>query len=72
MNTDILQGRWDDISDLVQQSWSKLTDDDLIEIKNNPVKIYPYLKNYYGFSTEQAERAVDTFNIMLTGEEYQL
>lgn len=68
----ILKGDWDDINILVRQTWSKLTDEDLNQIKINPFKIYPYLRSYYGYSMEQAEKAVDTFNLMVTGEEYQL
>lgn len=71
-NNNILKGSWDDIQCLVQQSWSKLTEEDLLEIKNDPIKIYPHLRNYYGYSKEQAEKAVENFNLMLTGEAFQL
>ena len=71
-NNNKLKGHWDDIDILVRQTWSKLTEADIDQIKNDHLKIYPYLQTYYGYSAEQAEKAVDTFNLMITGEEYQL
>lgn len=33
MSTNILEGKWDDIEGLMQQSWEKLTEEDLLDIK---------------------------------------
>lgn len=71
-NTKVFKGSWEDIQGLVQQSWSRLTDEDLLKIKNDPLKIYPFLRDYYGYSKEQAEKAVELFNLRLTGEAFQL
>ena len=72
MTQGILEGNWDDIECLVQQSWSKLTEQDLLKIKTNQSSLFPLLKTYYGYTEEQVEKAIETFNLMLTGEEYQL
>lgn len=72
MSIHIFYGKWGEIKSLVKLTWRNLSDDDVKEIEKCPQLIYRKLKSYYGYSQEHAERALDTFNLMTTGEEYKL
>lgn len=61
MNTDIFQGKWEELKGKLKQAWGKLTDDDWIEIKGNHQEIYGKLQKYYGYSRDEAEKAIKEF-----------
>ncbi|MBA2650495.1 MAG: CsbD family protein [Legionella sp.] len=61
MNKDIFEGKWEEIKGKMKQSWGKLTDDDLDEIEGNQQEIYGKLQKHYGYSREQAEKAIRDF-----------
>ena len=64
MNTDIIQGKWEEIKGQVKAKWGKLTDDELTEISGEKQKLCGKLQKNYGYKKDQAEREVDNF---LTG-----
>jgi uncharacterized protein YjbJ (UPF0337 family) len=61
MNTDVLKGKWKQVSGDVKKSFGKLTDDDLMQVEGNQEKIIGKLQERYGYSREQAEREWKTF-----------
>ena len=62
MNKDIFEGKWEEIKGQIKQTWGKLTDDDFTQIKGSQQEIYGTLQKHYGYSKEQAEKAVKEFN----------
>jgi len=68
MSTDIFNGKWEEIKGLIKQTWGKLTEDDFVEIECDKHMIYSKLQSYYGYSSEQAIKAINEFNIMVSGE----
>ncbi len=61
MNRDIFEGTWEEIKGKVKQNWGKLTDNDLKEIEGNQQEIFGKLQKHYGYSKDEAERAVKDF-----------
>lgn len=61
MNTDILQGNWEQLKGHLTKAWGKLTDDDLTQIEGNKQVIYGKLQEYYGYSKDEALKAVNDF-----------
>ncbi|HRD69277.1 MAG: CsbD family protein [Legionella sp.] len=61
MNTDIFEGKWEELKGQLKQAWGKLTDDDLTQIQGSQQEIYGKLQKHYGYTKEQAEKAVKEF-----------
>ncbi|MCE3043727.1 MULTISPECIES: CsbD family protein [Legionella] len=61
MNSDIFEGKWEEIKGKMKQAWGKLTDDDFDVIEGNQQEIYGKLQKHYGYTKEQAEDAVKRF-----------
>ncbi|KTD57562.1 CsbD family protein [Legionella shakespearei] len=61
MNTDIFEGKWEEVKGKVKQAWGKLTDDDLKVIEGSHQEIYGKLQKHYGYTKDQAEKAVRDF-----------
>jgi uncharacterized protein YjbJ (UPF0337 family) len=55
MNTDVLQGKWKQITGDLKKSFGKLTDDDLLQIEGNSDKMLGKLQERYGYTREQAQ-----------------
>ncbi len=55
MNTDVIQGKWKQMSGSVKKFFGKLTDDDLQQVDGNSEKILGKLQERYGYTREQAE-----------------
>jgi uncharacterized protein YjbJ (UPF0337 family) len=55
MNTDILKGKWKQLTGDVKKTFGKLTDDDLTQIEGNRDKLLGKLQERYGYTREQAE-----------------
>lgn len=62
MNKDIFEGKWEEIKGKMKQAWGKLTDEDLEVIKGNHQEIYGKLQKHYGYTREQAEKAIQDFS----------
>lgn len=61
MNTDIFEGKWEEIKGQMKKAWGWMTDNDLKQIEGNHQEIYGKLQKYYGYSKEEAEKAVRDF-----------
>ncbi|AUH73725.1 CsbD family protein [Legionella sainthelensi] len=61
MNKDIFQGKWEEVKGHMKKTWGKLTDDDLKQIEGNQQEIFGKLQKHYGYSKEQAEKAIKDF-----------
>ena len=56
MNSDILKGKWKQVTGSIKASWGKLTDDDLQEIGGNLEKFQGKMQEKYGMGKEEAEK----------------
>lgn len=61
MNKDIFQGKWEELKGHMKKTWGKLTDDDLKQIEGNQQEIFGKLQKHYGYTKEQAEKAIKDF-----------
>tara|TARA_Y100001968_G_C19362693_1_gene720687 strand:- start:46 stop:243 length:198 start_codon:yes stop_codon:yes gene_type:complete len=62
MDKNIFSGAWEETKGKMKQMWAKLTDDDLKEVEGNQQKIYGKLQKHYGYTKDEAKKAVDDFN----------
>ena len=61
MNKDIFEGKWEESKGQMKQLWGKLTDDDFKVIEGNHQEIFGSLQKHYGYTKDQAEKAVRDF-----------
>lgn len=61
MNKDIFEGKWEEIKGKMKTTWGKFTDDDFKQIEGNQQEIYGSLQKHYGYSKDQAEKAIKEF-----------
>jgi len=61
MNTDQLQGQWNQIKGEAKRQWADLTDDDLLHIEGDRDKFLGVLQEKYGQTREDAEEELDDF-----------
>ena len=61
MNTDIIEGKWDQLKGKVREKWGKLTDSDLQMIKGKTEQLVGKLQERYGYAKDQAQTEVDHF-----------
>jgi uncharacterized protein YjbJ (UPF0337 family) len=61
MNKDIFEGGWEETKGKMKQFWGWLTNDDLDELEGNQQEIYGKLQKHYGYTREEAEKAVKDF-----------
>lgn len=61
MNEDILKGKWKQLAGGIKEQWGKLTDDTLTQIDGSREKFVGKLQEAYGYTREQAEKAVDEY-----------
>jgi uncharacterized protein YjbJ (UPF0337 family) len=59
MNSDILQGKWEQLKGDARVKWGKLTNDDLDQIEGQREKLVGKLRERYGLARDRAERDVD-------------
>lgn len=59
MNANIFEGKWEEIKGQIKKTWGKLTDDDFTQIKGKQQEIYGKLQKHYGYTQDQAEKAVE-------------
>ena len=58
MNTDIIQGKWEQIKGDITRRWGKLTDNHLTEIDGRRAKLLGIVQESYGLAFDEAERQV--------------
>ncbi len=61
MNSDILEGKWNQVKGKVRQKWGDLTDDDLTRIAGKRDELVGLVQERYGRSRAEAEREVNEF-----------
>ena len=59
MNWDIVEGKWKELKGSARAKWGELTDDELEEIAGNKDKLVGKLQQKYGYTRDEADRAVD-------------
>ena len=63
-----LEGNWHQLQGAIKQYWSKLTDDDLGQIKGVEQKLKGALMKKYAYTEEQAQKAIEDFKRSHTGK----
>jgi len=58
MNKEQVEGKWSQLMGKVQAKWGKLTNDHLAVIAGRREQLHGKLKELYGISKEEAERAL--------------
>ncbi len=61
MNSQVLEGKWDQLKGKVKEQWGKLTDNDIMIIKGQRDKLVGKVKEKYGYTKEKAETEVERF-----------
>ena len=65
MNTDIIKGKWKQLSGQAKVQWNKLTDDDLGVADGHREYLVGKLQERYGWSKDRAEQEVRDFSSRL-------
>lgn len=61
MNTDQIEGKWEQVKGKVRQKWGQLTDQDLTTIDGKRQQLVGKIQEKYGYATEKAEKEVADF-----------
>lgn len=61
MNKDIFEGKWEEVKGKMKKAWGRLTDDDFEQIRGNEQELCGKLQKHYGYTREQAEKAIREF-----------
>lgn len=61
MNWDQIAGQWQHMKGKTKEQWGKLTDDELDVAAGKRDQMIGKLQERYGYTKEQAERALDTW-----------
>ena len=59
MNTDIIEGNWEQLKGSLKKQWGKLTDNHLDEIEGDRQKLAGRIQELYGISRDEAQKKVD-------------
>ena len=59
MNSNIIEGKWEQVKGDVQKRWGKLTDDDMDVIEGNRKKLAGVLQERYGKAQDEIEKELD-------------
>lgn len=59
MNWDRVEGNWKQFKGQVQQSWGRLTDDDLDLVEGKHTELVGRIQERYGIAKDEAERQVN-------------
>jgi len=62
MNTDVIKGKWKQLSGTLKEKWGKLTDDDLQAADGHAEYLVGRLQERYGWTREKAEEEVRDFS----------
>jgi len=61
MNSDIIQGKWKQLTGRIKSQWGKLTDDDLDVVDGHRDYLAGKLQERYGLSKDSAEKQIREF-----------
>lgn len=62
MNTDVIKGKWKQLSGSLKEKWGKLTDEDLQAADGHAEYLVGKLQERYGWTREKAEEEVRDFS----------
>ncbi|MEZ4712139.1 MAG: CsbD family protein [Caldilineaceae bacterium] len=61
MNSDILQGKWQQLKGHVKEQWGELTDNEVAQTEGNYDQLVGLLQEKYGYARERAEQEVSNW-----------
>ncbi|MEZ4656616.1 MAG: CsbD family protein [Caldilineaceae bacterium] len=61
MNSDILQGKWQQLKGHVKEQWGELTDNEVAQTEGNYDQLVGLLQEKYGYARERAEQEVSSW-----------
>ncbi|QIE55482.1 CsbD family protein [Pikeienuella piscinae] len=61
MNSDQIEGKWEQLKGGVQKQWGELTSDDIDVIQGNRKQLVGKIQERYGKAQADAEREVDNW-----------
>ncbi len=59
MNSDIIEGNWEQIKGSVQKYWGKVTGDHLDQINGSRKKLAGVIQENYGIATDEATKQIN-------------
>ncbi|MBH9307309.1 CsbD family protein [Pseudomonas aeruginosa] len=62
MNSDVIKGKWKQLTGKIKERWGDLTDDDLQAADGHAEYLVGKLQERYGWSKERAEQEVLDFS----------
>ena len=62
MNSDVIKGKWKQLTGKIKERWGDLTDDDLQAADGHAEYLVGMLQERYGWSMERAEQDVRDFS----------
>ena len=62
MNSDVIKGKWKQLTGKIKERWGDLTDDDLQAAEGHAEYLVGKLQDRYGWSKERAEQEVRDFS----------
>ena len=65
MNSDIIEGKWKQITGRIKQEWGDLTDNDLTVAEGNRDYLAGKIQERYGCSRDEAQRQIRNFESRL-------
>jgi uncharacterized protein YjbJ (UPF0337 family) len=61
VNSDTIQGNWQQMKGKIKEQWGKLTDDDLTYLEGKQDQLAGKVQERYGVARDDAERQVQEF-----------
>jgi len=65
MDSDVLKGKWKQLSGKVKERWGKLTDDDMDVAEGHSEYLTGKLQERYGWTKQKAQEEIKEFNSKL-------
>ena len=62
MNSDRINGSWEQVKGSVQEAWGKLTHDDLAIVEGDRKQLAGKIQERYGIAKDEAEKQVHAWN----------
>jgi uncharacterized protein YjbJ (UPF0337 family) len=61
MNSNELEGKWEQLKGQIKEKWGKLTNDDIVIIKGKKEQLIGKLRERYGYTSDQASKELGSF-----------
>ena len=62
MNSDVIKGKWKQLSGRIKERWGNLTDDDLDVVEGHSEYLEGKLQERYGWTKEKAQEELRSFS----------